>query len=182
VITVRTNLPEFKSKLNALSGNLQKRIVRDATRAAGRVIQQAAKANAPVRPANVRRTVPKTNQLIPPGVLKASIAVVTKRSPKGAIVMMVIPRSGKKTRKGKGSNYLRDAYYWAWAEQGHVIATTRLKGGARSRGLQRARLKAAGRVTRPSWYLRRAFASGQSRAVAAFYEQLDKSFAKYAPS
>ena len=172
-ITIRTNLPEFKSKLQQIGADMEKRSVRTATRAAANVIAKIAKSEAPIR--KTRKVI--AGQVIPPGVLKASIGLVSKRRPKGTVAYMVIPRSGRRTRKGKGSAASRDAYYWAWVEQGHVIG--RLRGGSRSKAVQRRRLQAAGQMTTPNRYLRRAFTQGQGRAVDAFYESLEKSFVKY---
>lgn len=176
---IRTNLPEFKSKLQQIGRDMEKRSVRQATRAAAKVVEKLAKQYAPVRDPATRKVV--GGQRILPGVLKASIGMVTKRGPKGTITVMVIPRSGRRTRRGKGSAATRDAYYWAWVEQGHVIAPgrKRLAGGERRRRLERARLSAAGRRTRPAWFLKRAWQAGKGPALDAFYAQLEKSFQKY---
>lgn len=176
-ITVRTNLPEFKSKLNFIKADLQKKAVRQATRAAGSVIQKLAKKFAPVRDSATRKKV--RGQLVFPGTLRDSIGVVSKRARPGTIKVMVIPRSGKRTRKGKGSMADRDAYYWAWVEQGHVITGRRVKGGARRRKLERDRLNAAGRRTRPANYLKKAFEQGKDPAVKAFYAKLEIAVQKY---
>lgn len=181
MITVKTNLPEFKSRLAELSRQMQNRIVRAATRASANVIRAEAKNTAPKREDRIKKKrVPGTKQIVAPGVLKASIGVVRKRSQRGTATYMVIPLSGERTRKGKSPKYQRDAYYWAWVEQGHVIATrrTRLPGGARRRALERERLRAAGRTTRPSWYLRRALQASNGRAVQAFYDSMERSFAR----
>ena len=179
MITIRTNLPEFKAKLKTISKDFEKKAVRSANRAAAAVFQKIAKAEAPIRNPRQRKYV--SGALIPPGVLKASIGVVTKKAKPGTVLNMVIPRSGRRTRKGKSSVASRDAYYWAWVEQGHVIAPgrKRIAGGTRRRALERTRLKAAGRMTKANPYLRRAFTKGQGRAVDAFYAQLDKAFKKY---
>lgn len=171
MITIRTNLPEFKAKLNQISADMQKRSMRSATRAAATVISKIAKQEAPIR--QTRKVV--KGQIIQPGTLKAAIGVVSKRAPRGTSLMMVIPRSGRKARKVKGAKL--DAYYWAWVEQGHVIG--RVRGGKRTKALQRERAKAAGHRTRPNPYLRRAFNRGQGQAVDAFYKQLDKAFIRY---
>lgn len=179
MIQIRTNLPEFKSKLNQISLDLQKRVVRQGAYAAGGVIRDLARQKAPVRTGP--KYVPRTKQPIPPGLLKRSISIFSRRSSRGTLAVMVVPKSGRRAVRGKGSSYLRDAYYWAWVEGGHIARGPgqKIKGGERVRRLTRARLRSSGAVVPPHPYLAPAFQQGKTRAVDAFFKQLEKAFLRY---
>jgi hypothetical protein len=93
-------------------------------------------------------------------------------------LIVVGVRNGKRYQKGKEN---RDAYYWRWVEAGHVARGpgSRLKGGDRSRALQRKRIKeSGGRVVQGVWFMRRAFLANQHQALKAFNARIAARIAK----
>lgn len=176
---VRFNLPEFKSELNKVKIDLQRRVVRQGLMAAGGAIRDVARVFAPVREATTRKYVRGTRQPIPPGVLRRAIAVFGRKSPVGTSAVIVVPKAGRRAIKGKGSRYLRDAYYWPWVEGGHVIVPRGARGGARVRKLRRERLRTAGRTVRPRPFLAPALRQGSAEALKRFYAQMEKALARY---
>ncbi len=178
---VKTNLPEFKSKLNQIKQDLQKKVVGRATSAAGGAMREVARKEAPQRPLLRLKYVPGSRQNIPPGLLKRAMMVYRQKSPPGTIKVGVMPRMGKRARKGKGSSYLRDAFYAPWVEFGHIARGPgqRIAGGARRKRLERQRLRSGASFVPPNPFMQRAFRKGQKAAVDAFYDQLEKAFQKY---
>lgn len=178
---VRTNLPEFKSKLNQIRQDLQRKAVSRAVSAAGGAMRDVARKEAPARPLNRIKFVPGSRQAIPPGLIARAMMVYRKRSKPGTVAVGVMPRMGRRARKGKGSSYLRDAYYAPWVEFGHIARGPgqRIKGGSRRKRIERERLRASASFVQPNPFMQRAFRKGQNAAIDAFYVQLEKAFQKY---
>lgn len=178
---VHTNLPEFKSKLNQIKLDLQKKVVGRAASAAGGAMREVARKEAPERPLLRIKYVPGTRQNIPPGLIRRAMMVFRQRSAPGTIKVGVMPRMGKRARKGKGSSYLRDAYYAPWVEFGHIARGPgqRIRGGSRRKRLERERLRKGASFVPPNPFMQRAFRKGQKAALDAFYKQLEKAFQKY---
>ena len=178
---VKTNLPEFKSKLNQIKLDLQRKVVGRAASAAGGAMREVARKEAPERPLMRIKFVPGTRQNIPPGLLKRAMMVYRQRSKPGTVMVGVMPRMGRRARKGKGSSYLRDAYYAPWVEFGHIARGPgqRIRGGARRKRLELQRLLSGSSFVPPNPFMQRAFRKGQRAAIDAFYKQLEKAFLKY---
>lgn len=166
---VKANLPEFKAQLRAIGVDMERRAVRQASAAAAAVFRAAAQRNAPVQEPPGRK-----GHMV--GTLRRAIYARRVRSPKGVSIYRVSVRQGKK-EKGKG----RDAYYWAWVEQGHIARGPgqALRGGANSKSLQRKRLRAAGGFVQPKPYLRPAFEQSGGRALQVFNERLSRAIERY---
>ena len=160
-------LPEFSTRLRALSLDMQKKVVRSGDLAAAVVFRNAAKANAPISRISKRGS-------SRPGTLKKWIFAGRSktRSKPGLETYTVGARSGGKTTR---KNVIT-AFYWRWVEQGHLVrgAGQKLKGGDKSRALQRERLRTSGaKFVPPNAFLRRAFQSKQSEAIAAFNKRIE---------
>ena len=99
------------------------------------------------------------------------------KAERGTIIYRIGVRQGRGEQKRN-----RDAYYWAWVEQGHIARGPggALKGGVRSKSLQRRRLRAGGgKVVPPHPFFKPAFESAGSRALQVFNERLTRAIAKY---
>jgi HK97 gp10 family phage protein len=165
-------LPEFKAQLRLLGYDMERKVMRAAGMAAAQVFKKAAQANAPVG-----RVQSKTRT---PGRMKKNIFAgrSKNRSKPGKEIIVVGVRNGKRFQNGKEN---RDAYYWRWVEAGHVARGpgTRLKGGDRSRALERKRIKeSGGRVVQGVWFMRRAYDANQDKALAAFNKRIEARIAK----
>lgn len=164
-------LPEFSARLRALGSDMQRKIVRAGALAAGIVFRNAAREFAPVlRKARKDRV---------SGALKKSIYATRSKnkSRPGMEAIVVAGRTGNKGAKKPTAS----AFYWRFVEEGHLARGPggKLKGGNRSRELQRSRLKAGGaKFVPPVAYLRRAFQTKQDQAIAAFNKRIEARIAK----
>lgn len=173
-ITLRmTGLPEFSSRLRALGGDMERKIVRAGALAAGVVFRNAARRNAPSLKAGTTR-----KDRIPGALKKAIYATRSKsRSRAGLDTIIVSARAGSKT----GKKSVATAFYWRWVEEGHLTRGPggKLKGGKRSRALQLDRLKRAGGKFVPGVaFLSRAYQSHQDQAITAFNSRVEARIAK----
>lgn len=171
-VRVVTNLPEFRQQLRAIGADMERKAVREAGRAAMAVFRTVARQNAPVQQGR------PTRKGHVPGTLKRAISVFKlRRHPKGVVLFRLgVWRGRKAAAKG------RDGYYWSWVEEGHLARGPgrRLKGGNKSRALQRSRLRAAGKgFVEGRFFLKRSYESAQSRALEVFYERLGRAVQKY---
>jgi HK97 gp10 family phage protein len=166
-------LPAFSARLRALGADMERKVVRAGALAAGVVFRNAARQNAPsLKLGNKRKD-------RVPGALKRSIYATRSKSKSrpGLEAIVVAARAGTKTGK-KG---VATAFYWRWVEAGHLARGPggKLKGGNRSRELQRARLKQSGGKFVPGVaFLGRAFSGRQEQAVAAFNKRIEARIAK----
>lgn len=164
-IRVTMDLPDFRRQLRELSAKVEKRAVRNATRAAARVFRDAARAAAPVlREPDGRRVA---------GALKAGIIAAPSkvRRGRGVVAFYVGVKAAKKSRKTA-----RDPFYWRFLEAGWIPRGpgNRIKGGTNRKALERRRT-AGRRVAVP--FLAPAFRQVQGAAVAAFNARLDAELA-----
>lgn len=165
-ITIRTTLPAFKAQLDAMKADFQSRAVKSAARAAGGVMRDQARGLAPVL---ARATAQRE-----PGVLRKNVyTAVPRRQPAGMIRAVVTVRSGRRSQRGA-----RDPFYWRYLEGGwRPRGPGRgLKGGKRSKALQRKRATAS-LIRHP--FLLPAFSSSGGAALAAFYARLAEAIQKY---
>lgn len=159
-------IPEFSARLRALSGDMQKRVVRSGAMAAAAIFRNEAKENAPRSKLNRRLAGHE------PGTLKKAIFAgrSKSRSKPGTETYTVGARGRNKGKTAKG------AYYWRWIEAGHLArgAGQKLKGGDNRRALERRRLRAAGaKFVPPVAYLRRAFQTKGDQALRAFNKRIE---------
>jgi HK97 gp10 family phage protein len=169
-----TGLPEFKSRLQALGADMEKKIVRSGALAAGVIFKKAAIANAPVlKKPDTRKKYPRVA-----GTLKKAIYAVRSRSKSqpGKEVIVVAARSG-----GKGAKTSKNAFYWKWVEAGHLARGPgqKLKGGKNRVALERKRLTASGAKFVPgAFFLKRAFDSSGDAALKAFSSRIESRIEK----
>lgn len=162
-VTVKTNLPDFRAQLAALSKEIRTKVAIAATMAALRVFKRTVEGKVPVYSGK-----PRKNRV--PGTLKKSIYIArSKRTSSGVagIVYGILrPKSGTRAERSG-----RDAYYWRWVEAGHLIRRRgqALRGGTRRRTLERKRLNDAGaRRVNAVWFLRDSFRQSATLAYEAF--------------
>lgn len=165
-VEIRTNLPEFKRQLVALGSDMEKKIVRSAVNAAATAFRKAIIATVPVlKKPDTRRKNPRVA-----GTLKRAIYTYRVRNPEpGTVAMKVSFRQGRSEQK-KG----RDAFYGRFLERGWVPRGPgrALKGGKRSKALQRERNLAAGAVKHSFPFIAPAFNRARSAALAAFTNKM----------
>lgn len=169
-VVVRVNLPEFRRDLERIKQDMRRRAVRQGLSAAGRIFRDAAKALAPVlRTSNRNRVF---------GALRQNIIVKRSRFQKeGAERYYVGVRSGRSAAKRGGA----DPFYWRFLEGGWIPRGPgkRLKGGTRSRALQRKRLRAAGADVVQYPFLQPAFEANRQRALKAFENAIERAVRRY---
>jgi len=157
LLTVRTNLPDFKRGLDRLARAVRLRIVRRALRQTANVARDVARQMAPVLKTRASRRLP--------GALRRSIYVARDRklSDAGQEVFFVGVR-GRRNTKRSGTI---DAFYWRFLEGGWLPRGPgkRLRGGRRARALRRARAVGA---RRQYPFIAPAAARAQSAMIARF--------------
>lgn len=109
--TVR-GLPDLKAALQGIVPKLQRRALRNALAAAGRVVRDEARRQAPAL-SNTLKAPYRT-----PGLLRKSIMVRTSKLARraGAVGVFVNVRPAKRGVRGAKSKL--DPYYWRWVEFG----------------------------------------------------------------
>ncbi len=172
-VTIRTNLPDVSKQLRELGVKVSKRLVRASTAAAGQVI--AKQVRIAIAATTVRRS----------GVLARSVFVArSRRQTPGSETYRISVRAGRTARRSKSRSGVvttLDAYYWYWVDQGHLARGPgqKIRGGQRTRALQRARLRAAGaRFVPGREFMKRGFQAGKGPAVEAFYRRFARDFPK----
>lgn len=169
-VNVRTNLPDFNLRLARLSADFQQKIVKSAVGAAGTVYKKLAIANAPIL--NSLRYSRKKDPRIP-GLLRKAIYSTRSRSQSGpGVETDVVSFSRGKKAAAKGL----DAFYGKFLESGWIPRGPgqKLKGGSRSRALQRARNFAGGAKKYRYPFLEKAFQQGGAAAIQAFTIRIAK--------
>lgn len=169
MITVRTNLPEFKSQIDR-SGKEFVEIVRSASRSAAREIAKEVRRFAPRHTGRLRQAV----------VIKRA-----RRVPRGTVQYIVGIRQGfsnqhlQRIRKGQKTSVNLDAFYWRFLEGGWMPRGpgNKLLGGRfgnRRKALERSRLRAGGARFVRHPFIGPAFSSASGRALSAFYRAMDQ--------
>lgn len=166
-ITIKFDIPDFKRQLQELGVRFERNAIRSGANAAGQVFRKAAIALAPeLKTPNKRRV---------RGVLKRSIYVARSRSQSGRGVE-TYSVSFKKRKQGGG-----DPFYGRFLEAGWIPRGRgrKLRGGTRSKALQRARSLAHGarKITEYAFLLP-AFKSAGAAALAAFNKKIEERIAK----
>lgn len=147
-------LDDLQASLRGVTLALRKRILRNALAAGGRVVRDAARRNAPVLQASVRR---RGKIVRKPGTLRKAISVRTSkraaRQGNVGVFVNVRPAQGAKVRGGRtvrasqrGADNPDDPYFWRWQEFGWTPASGPRKGRAgqvAARDRRRARKRGA---------------------------------------
>lgn len=165
---VTMNLPDFRRQLRELSAKVEKRVVRNATRAAARVFRDAARAEAPVlAEPDFRRVAGALKRAIYAGPSKV------KRG-RGVVAFYVGVKASRTARKTA-----RDPFYWRFLEGGWIPRGPgqRIKGGTNRKALERSRT-ASRRIARP--FLAPAFRRAQGAAISAFNTRVEAELAAIA--
>lgn len=159
-VSVRINLAELRRELGAASAKIEKRAAGDGVRAAARVFRDRARAIAPVLRTPDRRRIP--------GALRRAIVVARSKKRERGLVAYFVGVKASTAQRRRGA----DPFYWRFLEGGWAPRGPgqRLRGGVRSRALQRRRT-AASRIARP--FLAPAYAGGQGAALSAFTQRFN---------
>ena len=171
-INVRTNLPDFKLQLARFSADFQRKTVKSALSAAAAVYKKLAVAKAPVLNAFTPKR--KKDPRIPGNLRKAIYSTRSRsKSRAGVETYFVSFRRGLKGEK-------RDAFYGRFLELGWQPRGPghKLRGGDKSRALQRARNFAAGAKRYRYAFLEPAFQQGGAAAIRAFTIRIEKRIAQ----
>jgi HK97 gp10 family phage protein len=174
-VEVKINVAEFTKQMRELGSKIQKRIARRAVNAGAKVLVEIARQRAPVLKAATKNRVP--------GALKKNIITLRSRfQPPNAVLYNVGVRTLKTLRtksnvKRLGFKRAGDPFYWYILEHGWVPRGpgNKLRGGERSRQLQRRRLIAGGAKVKQFPYFAPAFSSGKERALQAILVEFEKS-------
>jgi len=173
-VVVTTNLPDFRRQLAEVERRTRARIVRRALRDCASVFLRFARNAAPVL-----KPTGKFNRQRIPGALKRGIYVGRGRDrERGVVRMFVGVRSGRDyAKKGRG-----DPFYWRFLEAGWIPRGPgkKLKGGERSRALQRRRLISGGATRVQYPFLAPAFSRGKGDALQAFNARMNREFSTVA--
>jgi HK97 gp10 family phage protein len=166
-VDVKVDLPDFRRQMAEVGKRMSTRVTRNAVRAAASVSRRFARDKAPVLKPG------KFNKHRVPGALKRNIDIRRGRSrDRDVIGLNVGVRVGKST-KGRGV-----PFYWRWLEGGWIPRGRgqALRGGNRSKALQRRRLLTGGAKRRQYPFLAPAFAAGQGEALQAFNDRMNREF------
>lgn len=167
-VVVKLNLPDFRRQLAQLSDLVERRIATRAIRAAGKVFQAGARRLAPV----LHGKDPRRRA----GALRQAIYVGRSReSRKGLLIYKVSVRAtGGQEKRGI------DPFYWRFLEGGWQPRgrSKGLKGGNRSKAVQRARALKAGGRRRSFPFLKPAFEENGAAALAAFVSTMEQGLAE----
>lgn len=169
-VVLKTNLPDFKRQMKQLSLDVQRKAVRSAMFAACGVLRAAVKAKA-AEPKSPKPRRPRT------GTLARAVYMVRNRrgSTKGTEAFVVGVRSGRKAAKTG-----RDAFYWRFLEAGWIPRGPgqALRGGDRSKRLQRQRAVAGGAKVVQYPFIQPAFVMARGRAIEVFEKRMDREIQK----
>lgn len=174
-VTVRTNLPDFRRQLAELDARVGKRYIRRSASAAAAVFRGLARKKAPILADEFKKRKGRNRRFA--GALRRGIYIRRngRRAARGIEVYSVTVKGS--VRFGKDGT--ADPFYWRWQEAGWAPRGPgrRLRGGTRSRRLQRERNRAAGATFVPGrWFMRDAAREGKDAAVDAFFRRMDESF------
>jgi HK97 gp10 family phage protein len=163
-VAVRTNLPDFRRQMAALSDRIRRSVARRALSAAGRLLRDEAKRRAPVLKTTSKAAMSGQRQA---GALQRSIYTGRSRRSRPDMPVQVVTVKARKATKRKAA---LDPFYWRFLEGGWMPRGRgqRIRGGARTRRLQRSRNASSGakRVQYP--FLKPAFDARGQDALRAF--------------
>ena len=167
-IEIKIDASRFAKELKAFGSEFEIKAVNAGTHAAATIFKKAVIDKAPRLAYGTKWRASGTLQ-------KAVYAKKSKRSTSGAIRYFVGIRASKADQKKK-----RDAFYWYFLEHGWLPRGRKggLKGGKRSKALQRTRLRAAGHNFVQMQFIEPAFKAAEGKAVQAFEKTITRYLAK----
>lgn len=170
MLILRTNLPDFKRQMDRVKLEVQRKSVRSATAAAAAVIRSVVKSQAAMPKSPTSRR-PRTGRL----ASAVYAAYNRRRSTAGRVAFTVGVRSGSRQKR-----IGRDAFYWRFLEGGWIPRGPgqALRGGNRSKAVQRDRLRRSGATFVQYPFIAPAFASSRGRAVDAFEKRMEREVRK----
>lgn len=168
--TVTVNIPDFRRQLKEVSNRVERSVTTRAVRAAGIVFRTEARQIAPVLSPTSRN-----RQRVAGALVRAIFVGRSRFQKRGEVRFFVGVRA---SRKNRGT--INDPFYWRFLEAGWMPRGRgkALRGGNRSKALQRQRAAAGGarRVAYP--FLQPAFDRSKGRALQAFIGKMEEGFAK----
>jgi len=167
-ISIKVDASRFARELKSFGKEFEIKAVNAGTRVAATIFKKAVIDKAP-------RLAYGTKWRVSGQLQKAVYAKKSKRSTSGAIRYYVGIRASRKDQKKK-----RDAFYWYFLEHGWQPRGRKgkLKGGERSRALQRKRNLAAGGKQVRYQFIEPAFRAAQAKATQAFEKTITRYLAK----
>lgn len=181
-VVVKHNIPDFRAQMTAFGNDMTRKVFRSGAAAASGVFKKEATARAPVYqgPRRKKRVV---------GTLKRNIIMVRARDSKAGFEhYVVMPKQGKKPKKGAPAAFMFLPFYGLWVEGGHrkIPRGRAIRGGRQTRALKRQRFDTGGGGrTQPAWFLRDAFNAKKhlalQAAISRVQKRIDKENAKRTP-
>lgn len=169
-VDIRFDYVDFARQLEAIKADFRKKAVRGALRSAAGVLRRAVVAFAPQQQQPTKGRIP--------GTLKRAVYAARSRHGVSGVSerYFIGIRQGVRARKTN-----RDAFYWfflehGWAPRGPGKA---LRGGARTKALQRRRAAEAGARFVRYPFIAPAFKLAQGAAQDRFEEGIEKAVRRY---
>jgi HK97 gp10 family phage protein len=173
-IEIKTNLPALKQQLAKFNLEFEQKVMRQATASAIGVFRRRVKALAPVLKERRKKRMA--------GTLQRAIYIKRSRDrSSGREHYFLGVRGGRKTKKNEPAAFHFLAFYWRWLEAGWYPRGRgrKLRGGDRSRALQRERNAARGAQKRKFPFIKPGFESGKGAALKAFYRRAETAIRKF---
>lgn len=168
-VEIRSNLPELRAHLSKIANDLEKKVIRQATAASAAVFRKYVRKSAPVlRQSTKWRT---------SGTLKKAIYITRSKHREDGLEHYYL-----NVRKGsKAAAKNQDAFYWVFLEHGWIPRGPgkALRGGKRSKALQRERNLKAGATKVQFPFIKPGFDAGKEEALDAFFTRAMKGIEKY---
>lgn len=174
-ISIATNIKDFSAQIQSLSSRVARRVVGRAVAASGIVFRNTARQLAPVLKVPDKRRVA--------GTLKKNIIFTRRRSkdPLSINGRVTVKTTRRRTAvqllKLKRRGVELDPFWWVFLEAGYIPRARKsggLRGGVRSKALQRKRALQSGAKKISFPFLDPAFKKSRSRALEAFSAQMDQ--------
>lgn len=161
-VRVSVDLARLRRELGAAGARIERRAAGDGVRAAARVFRDRARGNVGGVGGGPR---------IRTGALRRAIVVARSRQRQRGLVAYYVGVRASKAQRRRGA----DPFYWRFLEGGWIPRGPgrKLRGGERSRALQRRRAVEGGARRREYPFLAPAFRTGGAAALAAFRERFN---------
>jgi Holliday junction resolvase len=168
-VRVTSNIEDFRRQLRELGNKATRRVIRAATSSSARAALPAVRRAAPVLKAPDKRR--------RRGALREAIYVKKPKVTAGSVTATISVR-GKPYIKGKKQR--EGAFYWRFLEGGWLPRGPgrRLRGGERSRSLQRRRNTSAGAVRYQYPFLTRGVRQAQPIVIRSFESAVTRGIAR----
>lgn len=170
MIDFKVDLADFNRQLSELKAEFQRNAVKLGVAAAGRAFRDIARTRAPI----LDRSRGGKSARVSGALRKNIYSGIPRGQTPGQVRAIVSVRAGRKSQRGKAEN----PFYWGFLEGGWIPRGpgNRLRGGRRTKALARER-NAISKIAYP--FMRPAFESGKSQAVAAFEKRIAAAIAKF---